>query len=170
MLYTCALFSREWSRHLCVRGLQMCPTPLSHSRVYLLRTITAVNEGRRLKSQVVNHDPFRFGTGCSVCGRSYLPSCSTYMSTLWRDRTAAKCLPALLLGLALTTSTPLVDSNPANGLFGTAPVFAQDDTSAGMSSVGDSKLSYGAASTGDKGRHVGVDAQLYRIGPYYACW
>lgn len=62
-----------------------------------------------------------------------------------------KCAPALLLGVALTTSAPLVDGGMASGVLGTAPVFAADDTSAGMSSVSDSKLSVGAASTGDKG-------------------
>ncbi|CAM9105640.1 unnamed protein product [Laminaria digitata] len=62
-----------------------------------------------------------------------------------------KCAPTLLLGVALTTSAPLVDGGMINGVVGTAPVFAADDTSAGMSSVSDSKLSVGAASTGDKG-------------------
>lgn len=62
-----------------------------------------------------------------------------------------KCAPALLLGVALTTSAPLVDGGMVGGIMGTAPVFAADDTSKGMTSVSDSKLSYGAASTGDKG-------------------
>lgn len=64
---------------------------------------------------------------------------------------AMKCAPALLLGVALTTSAPLVDHGVVGGIVGTAPVFAADDTSKGMASVSDSKLSYGAASTGDKG-------------------
>lgn len=65
---------------------------------------------------------------------------------------AAKCVPAVLLGVALTTSTsvPLLNNGAVNGGLGTSPVFA-DDTSKGMSSVSDSKLSVGAASTGDKG-------------------
>lgn len=62
-----------------------------------------------------------------------------------------KCAPALLLGVALTTSAPLGGGGMVSGVAGTAPVFAADDTSAGMASVSDSKLSYGAASTGDKG-------------------
>eukprot|EP00752_Nemacystus_decipiens_P010309 g9185.t1 len=67
----------------------------------------------------------------------------------------ARCVPAVLLGVALATSplsAPLLDNHAVNlnGLFGASPVFA-DDTSKGMSSVSDSKLSLGAASTGDKG-------------------
>ncbi|CAM9788935.1 unnamed protein product [Ectocarpus sp. 12 AP-2014] len=79
--------------------------------------------------------------------------------TAWRGRQvtmnlfndAARCVPAVLLGVALTTSAPLLD-NPAThthtAVIGASPVFADDK---GMSSVSDSKLSVGAASTGDKG-------------------
>ncbi|CAM9647046.1 unnamed protein product [Ectocarpus sp. 13 AM-2016] len=79
--------------------------------------------------------------------------------TAWRGRQvtmnlfndAARCVPAVLLGVALTTSAPLLD-NPAahthTAVLGASPVFADDK---GMSSVSDSKLSVGAASTGDKG-------------------
>ncbi|CAM9673215.1 unnamed protein product [Pylaiella littoralis] len=67
---------------------------------------------------------------------------------LWSD--AAKCIPAVLLGVALTTSAPLLNSGAVNVGLGTPPVFAED-ISNGMSSVSDSKLSVGAASTGDKG-------------------
>lgn len=68
----------------------------------------------------------------------------------------AKCVPAVLLGVALATSplsAPLLDNHAVNvnGVLGASPVFA-DDTSQGMSSVSDSKLSIGAASTGDKGK------------------
>lgn len=58
----------------------------------------------------------------------------------------------MLLGVALITSAPLVDDATAGrgGVLGASPVFAAD-TSQGMSSVSDSKLSVGAASTGDKG-------------------
>lgn len=68
--------------------------------------------------------------------------------------TAAKIVPALLLGVTLTTSTPVhvADSLSVDIMFGTAPVLAAEDTSTGMTSVSDSKLRFGAASTGDKGQ------------------
>ncbi|CAN0234208.1 unnamed protein product [Ectocarpus sp. 6 AP-2014] len=77
--------------------------------------------------------------------------------TAWRGRQvtmnlfndAARCVPAVLLGVALTTSAPLLDSPATHtAVLGASPVFADDK---GMSSVSDSKLSVGAASTGDKG-------------------
>lgn len=60
----------------------------------------------------------------------------------------------MLLGVALTTAIPLADSVVIKGAVGAAPAFAAEDTSTGMSSVSDSKLRLGAASTGDKGRQV----------------
>lgn len=57
----------------------------------------------------------------------------------------------MLLGVTLTTAAPVLDAGIVDGVSGVAPAFAAEDTSTGMSSVSDSKLRYGAASTGDKG-------------------
>lgn len=88
---------------------------------------------------------------------------------------ATRCVPGVLLGVALITSTPLLEDAAAGkggGLLGASPVFAAD-TSQGMSSVSDSKLSVGAASTGDKGASSRIVqsvnwARIMQVG--CGCW
>ncbi|CAM9257453.1 unnamed protein product [Ascophyllum nodosum] len=76
--------------------------------------------------------------------------------SLWNK--AAKSVPVVLLGVAFTCMSPVTEDAIAFSSAGVGPtkasstvVLAAEDTNKGMSSVSDSKLKFGAASTGDKG-------------------
>ena len=79
---------------------------------------------------------------------------------------AAKSVPVVLLGVAFTCMSPVTEDAIAFSSAGVGPtkasstvVLAAEDTNKGMSSVSDSKLKFGAASTGDKGGHTLVRLQ-----------